>query len=154
MREETEYRAARDFLELLPAARKRVDVLEERIACIRMMMTDRAVHMNQVRVCCSADPQKNERLIAQIDELEREKAAAEKERDRIYREAQVAIGLIREPKAQEILIRHYLDGLNWSETAREVKYSRRQMIRYREMGYAEIEERWHTDAQVRTSMPY
>ena len=154
MREETEYRAARGFLELLPAARKRVDVLEERIACIRMMLTDRAVHMNQVRVRCSADPQKNERLIAQIDELEREKATAETERDRIYGEVQAAIVLIREPKAQEILIRHYLDGLNWSETAREVKYSRRQMIRYREMGYAEIEERWHTDAQVRTSMPY
>ena len=117
------------------------------------MLTERAVHMNQVRVCCSAD-QKNERLIAQIDELEREKAAAEKERDRIYGEVQAAIVLIREPKAQEILIRHYLDGLNWSETAREVKYSRRQMIRYREMGYAEIEERWHTDAQVRTAMPY
>ena len=93
---------------------ERVDVLEERIACIRMMLTDRAVHMNQVRVRCSADPQKNERLIAQIDELEREKAAAEKERDRIYGEVQAAIVLIREPKAQEILIRHYLDGLNWS----------------------------------------
>ena len=27
-------------------------------------------------------------------------------------------------------------------------------IRYRDMGYAEIEERWHTDAHVRTVMPY
>ncbi len=140
-----EYPKATAFLERARTAQARVEKMKERIRCIELMMTDKSVHLTDIRVCGSGDPQKNEWLYAEKDELVRKKEEMAKERDRIFDEVRKMIFTIEEPTAQEILIHHYLRGLSWSQTARKVRYSMRQMIRYRELGYAEIEEKLTID---------
>ena len=140
MNHEMEYPRAKALLEQTRIAQKRVDLLKERIACIDMMLTDKSVHLTQVRVCGGGDPQKNERLIAQKDELEREQAAAEKERDQVFEEVKWMISRIREPKAQKVLILYYLNGKTWEQAAAKIHYSKVQAYRFRDIGYQELEE--------------
>ena len=139
MRNERDFPRAKAFLERLRTAQKRVKTLEERIACIGMMLGAQTTELTDVKVCASPDPHKNERLMAMRVDLEREKEEAEAEARRIREDAEVMIGKISNPDAQKVLIHHYLDGLNWSETAAKVGYSRIQVYRLMNQGYDGIE---------------
>ena len=138
-RNEGGYSRAKAFLEQVQTAQKRVETLEERIGCIGMMLGVKTPRLTDVKVKSSPDLQKNERLIVMKADLEREKAEAEAEARRIRADAEVMIGMVSNPDAQTVLIRHYLDGLNWSKTAAEVGYSRIQVYRFMNQGYEEIE---------------
>ncbi len=104
------------------------------------MLTDKAVHLTSVRVRGSGDPQKNERLIIQKEDLKREKEEAEKEKDRIYDEVGIMICRIPNANAQEVLIRYYLEEKSMQEVAEKMHYCRRQIARFWDTGLEELEK--------------
>ena len=59
MRNEREFPRSIAFLERVRKAQRRVKLLEDRIKCLQLMMTDIAVHMSEVHVRSSREPQKN-----------------------------------------------------------------------------------------------
>ena len=138
-RNETGYPRAKAFLEQVQTAQKRVETLEERIGCIGMMLGIKTPRLTDVKVKSSPDLQKNERLLAMKVDLEREKAEAEAEARRIRADAEVMIGMVSNPDAQTVLIRHYLDGMSLREIGREIKYSDTQALRFRNLGLEELE---------------
>ena len=138
-RNEGGYSRAKAFLEQVQTAQKRVETLEERIGCIGMMLGIKTPRLTDVKVKSSPDLQKNERLIVMKADLEREKAEAEAEAQRIRADAEVMIGMVSNPDAQTVLIRHYLDGMSLREIGREIKYSDTQALRFRNLGLEELE---------------
>ena len=130
---------AKEYLGRARAAMKRVEMLEERKANLRWLCTDTANHLRETPGNHGADLQKNERLIAEIDSVERELEEARREAENIRNEIGIMICKISEPLAQKILMLYYLENKTWTEVAGRTKYGLTQTLRYRDMGYNEIE---------------
>ena len=62
-----------------------------------------------------------------------------REARRIRADAEVMIGRISDPRSQKVMILYYLDGKKLAETAEECDYSKRQIIRLRNVGLEELE---------------
>ena len=62
-----------------------------------------------------------------------------REARRIRADAEVMIGMVSNPDAQTVLIRHYLDGMSLRKIGREIKYSDTQALRFRNLGLEELE---------------
>ena len=118
---------------------KRVEMLEERKANLRWLCTDTANHLRETPGNHGADLQKNERLIAEIDSVERKLEEARREAENIRNEVGIMICKVSEPLAQKILMLYYLENKTWTEVAGRTKYGLTQTLRYRDMGYNEIE---------------
>ncbi len=139
MRNKRQFPWAMAFLEQVRKAQRRVELIEDRIRCLDLMMTDIAVHLSEVHVRSSGDPQKNEWYMAQKDELEREKTEAEAEKEQVLNQVRKMISRIPNPDAQEVLIHYYLNGKTWEQAAQEIHYSKMQAYRLRDEGYEELE---------------
>ena len=130
---------AKEYLGRARTAMKRVEMLEERKANLRWLCTDTANHLRETPGNHGADLQKNERLIAEIDSVERELEEARREAENIRNEVGIMICKVSEPLAQKILMLYYLENKTWTEVAGRTKYGLTQTLRYRDMGYNEIE---------------
>ena len=131
---------AKEYLGRARAAMKRVEKLEERKANLRWLCTDTANHLRETPGNHGADLQKNERLIAEIDSVERELEEARLDAENVRNEIGIMICKISEPLAQKILMLYYLENKTWKEVAGLIKYGMTQMLRYKDYGYAEIEK--------------
>ena len=131
---------AKEYLGRARAAMKRVEMLEERKANLQWLCTDTANHLRETPGNHGADLQKNERLIAEIDSVERELEEARREAENIRNEIGIMICRISNPLTQKILMLYYLENKTWNDVAGLIKYGVAQMHRYRESGYVEIEK--------------
>ena len=135
-----EYPVACEYLGRVREAERHVDWLRQRVENMRMLLTDTSVHLTDMPHSDSPDLQKHETLHAEIDELEREIAEAEKAKDDIRIEVGRIVCRLSDPLSQRAIIYHYLQGLSWRETAVQMKFSQTQVYRFRDAGYAELEE--------------
>ena len=135
-----EYPVACEYLGRVREAERHTDWLRERAANMRMLLTDTSVHMTDMPHSDSPNLQKHETLHAEIDELEREIAEAEKAAEDIRIEVGRTVCRLSDPLSQRAIIYHYLHGLSWRETAGKMKFSQTQVYRFRDAGYAELEE--------------
>ena len=140
MKNMTAYPTACEYLGRVRQADRRVEWLRERAANMRMLLTDTSVHLTDMPHSDSPDLQKHETLHAEIDELEREIAAAEKATQEVRVEIGITISRMTDPISQRIMILYYLQNKSWQEAAQEIRYSKAQTFRYRDEGYAELEE--------------
>ena len=140
MNETNEFPAAREYLGQVRKAEKHVEWLRQRVANLRMLLTDTAVHLTKTPGSGSLETQKNEALYAEIDSLEREIAEAEDAVKAIRTEVGMMICRIQDPIAQKVLILHYLDRMPWRNITSKIGFSETHMYRFRDMGYAELEK--------------
>ena len=140
MNHKSDYPIACEYLGRVREAERHVDWLRQRVMNLRMLLTDTSVHFSDMPHSDSPDLQKHETLHAEIDELEREIAEAEKAKEDIRIEVGRTVCRLSDPLSQRAIIYHYLQGLSWRETAVKMKYSPMQVYRYRDAGYAELEE--------------
>ena len=133
------YPAARTFLERVRIADRKVEDMRMRIENLRMLLTDRSVHLSNKPRGSSPDQQRMQTVFAEIDALEREKAQAEAEAEALRIEVGRMICQVSDPHSQKVLMMYYLDHLTWNEISDKVKYSRTQMHRFTEKGYTELE---------------
>ncbi len=134
------YPVAEEYLGRVREAERKVEVLRQRKENLQMLLTDTAAHLKETRNNDSPDPQRNETVHAEIDEAEREIQEAEEARDRIREETGRMICQLSDPVSQKILILYYLKNMSWGEVSRKIGYSRSHTFRYRDAGYAELEE--------------
>ena len=106
---------------------------------LRMLLTDTSVHLTDMPHSDSPDLQKHETLHAEIDELEREIAAAEKTKQDVRTEIGMMLTRLKEPLGQRALILYYLEKNRWTEVADKMQFSIAQTYRFRDMGLAELE---------------
>ena len=131
---------AKEYLGRARTAMKRVEMLEERKANLRWLCTDTANHLRETPGNHGADLQKNERLIAEIDSVEREIEEARREAENLRNEIATMICRVRKPLTQRILMLYYLENKTWRDVAGLVKYGLTQTLRFRDNGYVEIEK--------------
>jgi len=137
------YPAARTFLERVRIADRKVEDMTMRIENLRMLLTDRSVHLSDMPRGSSPDQQRMQTVFAEIDELEREKAQAEAEAEVLRIEVGRMICRVSNPYSQKVLMLHYLENKQWSDIGSEVGYGRHQVYRARNAGYAELEKMLH-----------
>jgi len=133
------YPMAQEYLGQARNAERSVERMRERLINLRMLLTDTSVHLTDMPHSDSPDLQKHESLHAEIDEMEREIAVAEKAAQEIRTEIGLAICKISDPLSQRVMILHYLQNMSWRETASEMKFSQTQIYRFRDAGYEELE---------------
>ena len=134
------YPMACAYLSRVRDAERHVERLRERAANLRMLLTDTSVHLTDMPHSNSPDPQKYEAIYAAIDELEREIKESEKKADDIRAEIGLTVCRLSDPLSQRALIYHYLQGMSWREAAAQMNFSQTQIYRFRDAGYAELEE--------------
>jgi len=137
---EMEYPAAREYLNQVRRAKRRVERLRWRMTNLRMLLTDTAVHPANVPRTGSGDLQKHETIQAEIDELEREIATAEKREREIREEVGITICRLEDPMVQRVMILRYLDGECWKDVAQKTNYGLSQTFRFNEIGLSELEK--------------
>jgi len=135
-----EYPMACEYLGRVRDAERNVERMKERMLNMRMLLTDTSVHLTDMPHSDSPDLQKHETIYAAIDELEREIKKSEKEADDIRAEIGLTVCKLSDPLSQRALIYHYLQGMSWREAAEQMKFSQTQVYRFRDAGYAELEE--------------
>lgn len=135
-----EYPVACEYLSRVREAERHVDWLRERVMNMRMLLTDTSVHLTDMPHSDSPDLQKDQAIYAEIDEMEREIAVAEKVKEDIRIEVGRTVCRLSDPLSQRAILYHYLQGLSWRETAGKMKFSQTQVYRFRDAGYAELEE--------------
>lgn len=140
MRNISTYPTACEYLGRVRQADRHVEWLRERVANMRMLLTDTSVHLTDMPHSDSPDQQKNLTLLAEIDEMEREikEAAATAKETRL--EVGMTVCRLSDPIIQKVLLLHYLEGKSWRDVAGEIRYSPAQTYRFRDAGYAELEE--------------
>ena len=131
---------AQEYLGRARNAERNVQRMRERLINLRMLLTDTSVHLTDMPHSDSPDLQKHETLHAEIDALERDIAAAEKATQEVRAEIGITISRMTDPISQRIMILYYLQNMSWQEAAQEIRYSKAQTFRYRDEGYAELEE--------------
>ena len=137
------YPAARTFLERVRIADRKVEDMRMRIENLRMLLTDRSVHLSNMPRGSSPDQQRMQTVFAEIDELEREKAQAEAEAEAIRIEVGQMICRVSDLLSQKVLMMYYLEGRQWIDIGSEIGYCRHHIYRVRDKGYAEIEKMLH-----------
>ena len=143
---ETGYPAAREYLGKARKAKRAVEQLEERLANLRMLITDTSSHTTRERTGHDSDQQKMVTLLAEIDCTERDLEEAKKKAEEIRLEVGMMICKLSDPITQKIMILHYLEDKNWNETAYQIHYSKRQVFRFRKTGYEEIQKMLHCES--------
>ena len=118
------------------------ELMKERVLNLRMLLTDTSVHLTDMPHSDSPDLQKHETLHAEIDELEREIAAAEKTKQDVRTEIGMLLTRLKEPLGQRALILYYLEKKRWTEVADKMQFSIAQTYRFRDAGLAELEGCW------------
>ena len=135
-----DYPAACAYLGRVRDAERHVERLLERVANMRMLLTDTSVHLTDMPHSDSPDLQKYETLHAEIDEMEREIAAAEIAKQETISEVSRTLIRLQDPLGQRALILYYLEKKRWTEVAEKMQFSIAQTYRFRDAGLAELEE--------------
>lgn len=135
-----DYPVACEYLCRVREAERHVAWLRQRVENMRMLLTDTSVHLTDMPHSDSPDMQKHETLHAEIDELEREIAEAEKAKEDIRIEVGRTVCRLSDPIIQRVLILHYLDGKRWKDVAVAIKYSVPRTHQFRDMGMKELDQ--------------
>ena len=77
MKYKSDYPMACEYLGRVRQADRHVEWLRERVANMRMLLTDTSVHLTDMPHSDSPDQQKDQTIQAEIDEMEREITEAE-----------------------------------------------------------------------------
>jgi len=136
---EMEYPAAREYLDQVRKAKNHVKRLRYRLENLRMLLTDTAVHPADVPHTGSGDLQKHETIQAEIDELEREIATAEKREREIREKVGVTICRLEDPTVQRVLILFILEEKGWKDIADIMLFRRSSVYKIIENGLSELE---------------
>lgn len=134
------YPVACEYLGRVREAERHVDWLRQRVANMRMLLTDTSVHLTDMPHSDSPDLQKDQAIYAEIDAMEREIAEAEASAKDTRLEIGKTVCRLSDPVIQRILLLYYLENKSWRDVAGEMNYSPAQTYRYRDVGYAELEE--------------
>ena len=113
--------------------------MKERVLNLRMLLTDTSVYLTDMPHSDSLDLQKHETLHAEIDEMEREIAAAEIAKQETISEVGMMLTRLQNPLGQRALILYYLEKNRWTEVAEKMQFSIAQTYRFRDAGLAELE---------------
>ena len=140
MKYKSGYPLACEYLGRVKESERTVERMKERVLNLRMLLTDTSVHLSDMPHSDSPDLQKHETLHAEIDELEREIAAAEKSKQEIRAEISVLLTRLQDPLGQRALILYYMENKRWTAVAEKMGFSIAQTYRFRDAGLAELEE--------------
>ena len=135
----TRYKKALEYLGQVRKADDRVKGLETRLENLRMMATDTANHMAEGSVNGGSDKDRTGRIMAEIDEMEHRIREAKEEARKIREEVWTVISRIGDPIVQKAVYLHDIKGHTWEDTADIMQCSRTQVYRWRDSGYAELE---------------
>jgi len=138
---ELNYPVAQEYMGRVRDAERKVEQLEYQKANLRMMLTDTSVHLSDMPRSDSPDLQRHQTIQAKIDTLEQEIAAARQERKKTREETGMMLCRLSRPVTQRIMILYYFHpNRSWKEVANELGYSKAQVLRYRDEGFAELEK--------------
>ena len=127
------------LLDQIREKKRNVELLRQRVSLLRMLTTDTSAHLREVPGSDSPDQQRIATLMTEIDGVEREIAAAEREIRLARLDAGIAISRICEPRAQRVLQLYYLEDKSWGSIAEEMSYSKTAVFSFREIGMTEME---------------
>ena len=139
MKYKSGYPMACEYLGRVRDAEQNVERMKERVLNLRMLLTDTSVHLTDMPHSDSPDLQKHETLHAEIDEMEREIAAAEIPKQETISEVGMMLTRLQDPLGQRALILYYLEKKRWTEVAEKMQFSIAQTYRFRDAGLAELE---------------
>ena len=134
-----EYPMACAYLGRVRDAERHVEWLRERVANMRMLLTDTSVRLTDMPHSDSPGLQKHETLHAEIDEMDREIAAVEAAKQETISEVSMMLTRLQDPLGQRALILYYLEQKRWTEVAEKMQFSIAQTYRFRDAGLAELE---------------
>jgi len=135
------YPLAQKYLGRVREAERKVEQMEFRKANLRMLLTDTSVHLSDMPRSDSPDPQRHQTIHAEMDALEREIAAARQELEKIRDETGMMVCRLSRPTTQRVMLLYYFQNKrSWLEVAQELGYSKAQVFRYRDEGFAELEK--------------
>ena len=134
-----DYPAACAYLGRVRDAERHVEWLRERVANLRMLLTDTSVRLTDMPHSDSPGLQKHETLHAEIDEMDREIAAAEAAKQETISEVSMMLTRLQDPLGQRALILYSLEQKRWIEVAEKMQFSIAQTYRFRDAGLAELE---------------
>ena len=140
MRQTKRYAKARAYLGQVRKADDRVKWLVMRLENLRMLAMDPAKHEVGMPASGNADQDRTGRIMGEIDEMERRIEEAREEARRIREEVGMKVYQISDPIVQKAIILHDLDYHTCEEIAGIMLSSRTQVYRWRNEGYAELEE--------------
>ena len=135
-----DYPAACAYLGRVRDAERHVEWLLERVANMRMLLTDTSVHLTDMPHSDSPDPQKHEAIYAAIDALEREITAAEAAAKAARLDVGMTVCRLSDPMSQRVLLLHYLEGMKWKDIADEIRYSIPRVYQLRDEGMQELDQ--------------
>ena len=140
MKYKSGYPMACEYLGRVRDADRHVEWLRERKDNLQMLLTDTSVHYTDMPHSDSPDLQKHQTIQAEIDEMEREIAAAEIAKQETISEVGMMLTRLQDPLGQRALILYYLEKKRWTEVAEKMQFSIAQTYRFRDAGLAELEE--------------
>ena len=139
MKQESRYPLARAMLAKVRRADRKVELLRQRVANLRMLTTNTTVRLTGMPRSGSPDQQRLATLLAEIDEKERELQEAEMAALAIRHEAVKSINRISDPLLQQILRLHDLEGKSWKDIPDEIGYGRSRSFQYYDAGLAALD---------------
>ena len=113
MRNISTYPTACEYLGRVRQADRHVERLKDRVANMRMLLTDTSVHLDGMPHGGSPDLQKHETIQAEIDELECDLAEAEVSAWKIRMEVGLMICRLPETLGQKVLIHRFIQHEEW-----------------------------------------
>ena len=134
-----EYPMACEYLGRVQDAERHVEWLRERVANMRMLLTDTSVHYTDMPHSDSPDLQKHQTIQADIDEMEREIKAAEAAATDARLEVGRTVCRLSDTTAQKVLIFRYLDFKSWRDIANEIRFSLSRTYKYHDEALMELE---------------
>jgi len=135
------YPLAQKYLGRVREAERKVEQMEFRKANLRMLLTDTSVHLSDMPRSDSPDPQRHQTIHAEMDALEREIASARQELEKTREETGMMVCRLSRPTTQRVMLLYYFQNKrSWLEVAQELGYSKAQVFRYRDEGFAELEK--------------
>ena len=140
MKTNRRYAKATAYLERLRKAENHVKGLETRAESLRMMATDTSNHMSGISGRGGGDRDRTGRMMAEIDEIERQLETARDEARKTREEIGMKLCQISDPIAMKAIVLHDIEHLSGEETAEIMRCSRTQIYRLRDAGYAELEK--------------
>ena len=139
MKYKSGYPMACEYLGRVRDAERNVERMKERVLNLRMLLTDTSVRLTDMPHSGSTDLHKHETIYAEIDEMEREIAAAEITKQETISEVSMMLTRLQGPLGQRALILYYLEKKRWTEVAEKMQFSIAQTYRFRDAGLAELE---------------
>ena len=139
------YREARDYLNRVKEADRKVEILKNREESLRMLATDTSAHLTGMPSGGRKDAQKISSILSEIDRLERKIQTAEEKALEIRTEVILTVCRIRNPSARSTVMRHFLQGETWTDIARSMNYSRSRIWQLRDIGLKDLTEILHQE---------